>query len=67
MYNYKLISTGDSSAKYGNCEVCGKHCTEIFQQIETQDYIDENNKVSQTHYGCNSYFGHKECLESKQR
>ena len=26
----KIISTKGSSAQYGKCEKCGKHCTEVF-------------------------------------
>lgn len=31
-YRFRLRSTGYSSARYGPCEVCGKHCTEVFLQ-----------------------------------
>lgn len=37
-YRYRLISTNDSSAKYGNCEVCKKPASEIFHQIEARKY-----------------------------
>lgn len=33
-YKYKLISTGESSSRYGPCEVCGKHVSEVYHQIE---------------------------------
>ena len=61
-YKYAINSTGGSSAKYGNCEVCGKHASEVFLQIEERKYSE-----GYTHFKCNSYFGHRECLESKRR
>jgi len=61
-YKYKLISQKESSAKYGLCEVCGKFVSEVFHQIESRKYED-----GYTYAGCKDYFGHKECLESKQR
>ena len=67
MFHYKVISTGESSAKYGNCEICGKRCAEVFHQIESSDYTDYEGNHSRTYYNCHEYFGHKECIESKQR
>ena len=61
-YKYKLISREESSAKYGPCEICGKHVSEVFHQIESRKYED-----GYTYAGCKDYFGHKKCLESKQR
>jgi hypothetical protein len=67
-YQYKLISTGDNSNKYGNCEVCNKFCSEVFHQIEQREFLSpETGKIELTHYGCRDLFGHKDCLISKQR
>jgi hypothetical protein len=60
-HRYTLTSTGASSAKYGNCEVCGKPVSEVFQQTEEKRY--ENGWTRQ---GCHYLFGHKECLETKR-
>ncbi|MCL4296270.1 MAG: hypothetical protein KJ077_11100 [Anaerolineae bacterium] len=62
-YRYRLSSTGNSSAKYGPCEVCGKHASEVFSQSEEREY----EPGQWTGLGCHSYFGHKECLEGKRR
>ena len=32
MYRYQLRSTNYSSARYGLCEVCGEHASEVFSQ-----------------------------------
>ena len=70
-YRYRLISTGYSSDKYGNCEVCGKHVSEVFSQSEEQYYtIERNGKMIHegwTKCGCSDYFGHKECLLGVRR
>jgi len=69
-YRYILKSTGNSSSKYGVCEVCGKYATEVFSQSEEKYYnIKHNEKIYEgwTKHGCQDYFGHKECLESKRR
>jgi hypothetical protein len=67
-YRYKLSSTEYSSAQYGNCEVCGKHATEVFIQSEERKYFNPITKQeSYTFHKCRNYIGHKECLESKMR
>ena len=70
MYRYNLKSTEDSSSKYGNCDICGKHATEVFHQMEERHYkIEHEGQIYEgwTKHNCNNYFGHRECLESKQR
>lgn len=73
-YRYQLRSTGQSSSRYGTCEVCGEYCPDVFIQIEEVQYSllpEEKNVIPEefawTHFGCHTLFGHKECLESKQR
>jgi hypothetical protein len=69
-YRYTINTTEGSSSNYGLCEVCGKHATEVFHQREEQHYkFDHNGEKHEgwTQHECNSYFGHKECLESKRR
>ena len=67
-YRYRITSTGGNSIKYGNCEICGKPATEIFHQVEERSYKNSFEEVIHfTQNKCTNYFGHKECLESKQR
>ena len=67
-YRYTLYSVDGNSHDYGNCDVCGKHCTEVFNQQEEQAYKqDENGVTHYTQHKCTSLWGHKECLVSQQR
>lgn len=68
-YHYTMISTRDSSAKYGPCEVCGEHCTEVFHQVEQREFIsvEKPDEISLTYYQCWDYFGHENCLIGKRR
>lgn len=70
MYQYKLTSTGSNSGKLGNCEVCNKVVSEVFNQIESRTYsfIDAKgiNHTGNTLNNCHSLFGHRECLEALQ-
>lgn len=66
-YRYRLKSIGNSSERYGPCEVCGKHCSEVWFQVEERKYYNRERGEQFTQHECNSYFGHKECLEAKQR
>ena len=81
MYRYRLLSTGASSHKYGPCEICGKHATEVFSQCEERTYdlpgtLEERledaavyigGMLGWTHDGCCSLYGHKECLTDQQQ
>jgi len=42
-----IKSTGGSSQRFGACEVCGEHATEVFFSSGTPDYV----------------FGHRDCVE----
>ena len=69
-YKYKIYSTGESSNKYGVCEVCKKHCSEVFSITEERKYKFEHNQEIYEGYtfaDCQNYFGHKDCLLSKVR
>ena len=67
-YEYSIIKTGESSQKYGNCEICGKSASEIFFQIEKKKYFNtDKNKNSYTHHECSNRIGHKDCLKSIRR
>jgi hypothetical protein len=68
MYRYRLTSTNYSSARYGPCEICGEDASEVFIQVEERKYRSKAMKIeSWTHDKCNTYFGHRDCLISKQQ
>ena len=66
-YRYRVKSLEASSIKYGPCEVCGKHATEMFLQIEQRQYRKPNGEISYTGYGCRDMFGHYDCLVKARR
>lgn len=57
-YHYRLTSMGESSAKYGPCEVCKQPVSEVFLQAKSRgpEYVSTSTT-----------FGHKECLEALQK
>ena len=50
--NIEIKSTGKSSNHFGNCEVCGKYCTEVYHQYPKDGIYNFITK-----YGC------KDCLK----
>lgn len=66
MYRYKLYSTGYSSARYGACEICNEHVSEVFHQTEERLYTF-GRILKWTQLDCQSLYGHKDCLISQQR
>lgn len=65
-YRYRIRSTGYSSARFGPCEICGKHVSDVHSQVEEVEYTWDGIK-KWTRYECSNYFGHKECLEKQRR
>jgi hypothetical protein len=64
---YRLETTGDNSAKYGLCEVCHQHVSEVFMQTESR-WFDGQHGCGWTYHRCRvTVFGHKTCLERLQR
>lgn len=61
-YRYRLRNWQESSAKYGPCEVCKGHVSEVHLQVEEARYVG-----GWTHYNCVSLWGHKECLLKSRR
>lgn len=55
---YKIKSTGKSSTRLGNCEVCKGHCSEVFMQTERALKGDRHVANNLTHM----LFGHDACL-----
>ena len=66
IYTYKLISTGGSSVKYGDCEVCKHPATEMFHQTEELIY-ERDGAQHTTRHNCTDLFGHESCLVSRRR
>jgi hypothetical protein len=69
-YRYRLVCTQYSSSKFGVCEQCGTHASEIWYQMEERRYFPERFIPSLgegehwTGQDCHDLFGHKECLEA---
>lgn len=59
VYLYRISSTGYSSKRYGACEVCGEHVTEVHLQTESVRKPEHLDRI----YGTGkSWFGHPDCL-----
>lgn len=57
MKKYLARSTKYGSQRFGNCEICGKHATEIFyQQAFENGYVISESEA----------FGHLSCLLSSR-
>lgn len=67
-FAYRLKSTGKSSSHYGPCEVCQKHCSEVFLQTESRPCLKLNSWfMGWTYHRARAQvFGHKECLIALQ-
>lgn len=63
---YRMRNTGDSSSKFGPCEVCNRPVSEVFLQTEGRVYEDGGQDAI-THHETTQYFGHRECLIGQQR
>jgi hypothetical protein len=53
-------STGDSSRRFGPCEVCGRDASEVFRSSVSRDY-EHGNFKGRLHLG--DLFGHAACLD----
>lgn len=69
LYRYRLKSTGDSSARFGKCEVCDQYASDVFIQAEERQYWSVlKQDWGWTYHQCRPHlFGHEQCLKSKQR
>jgi len=80
IYRYQLTSTGHSSSRYGNCEVCGEHASEVFIQSEHRRYVVSDiedlledpalyvgGELGWTANGCHYLFGHRGCLIDRRK
>jgi hypothetical protein len=66
-FAYRLRNTGSSSQRLGACEVCEKHATEVFHQVESRSVEKSPGFDRYTYADCSDLFGHRDCLISRQR
>ena len=69
-YTYRIRSTGESSSRYGPCEVCREHCSDVHLQVELRFYSHEHNGERYeglTRHGCHTLFGHAACLTRRRQ
>tara|TARA_R110000850_G_scaffold272792_1_gene408334 strand:+ start:154 stop:348 length:195 start_codon:yes stop_codon:yes gene_type:complete len=58
-----MKSTGESSQKFGDCQVCRKPASEVFYMTQMREYFNQLKKeFGVTQHDCFSKFGHKSCL-----
>jgi len=55
---YRLTKMNKSSARYGNCEICGKHVADVYLQS-----VEHESSYGGWIQGIRT-FGHEECLKS---
>ena len=68
--DYKLSPTGENSAKFGNCECCNKHVSDVYimSAIETYSYeLDGKTYTDTKRVNLPFAFGHMECLFLSQK
>ncbi|CAM2198431.1 conserved protein of unknown function (plasmid) [Paraburkholderia kururiensis] len=68
VFRYRMKTTGASSDRYGACEVCNQHASEVFHLTSAMLYDRKSNGggFGWTLYHCLSLFGHRECLEGRR-
>lgn len=65
LYRYAIRRLGAGSSKYGPCEVCRTHASEMYYQMEERQFL-YNGKHQWTSHECHSKFGHEHCLIGKR-
>lgn len=69
---YRLKSTGGSSEKLGQCEVCNSHASDVFHLTgailfeRSAPYRETLGRFGWTHHQCVCIFGHAECLKMRR-
>lgn len=61
-FYYRISSLEKSSTRYGPCEVCGDHASEVHFQTESREYIWGGKSRMIRDKQCKDLFGHKQCL-----
>jgi hypothetical protein len=62
-HRYKIKAIGASSARYGNCEVCQKHVSDVYLQTHETSYRNPITGATGWQYAGDA-FGHEACLMS---
>lgn len=65
VFRYRLKSTGHSSDRYGKCEVCDQHASEVFVLSSYMLYERKRSGDFGWTHGF-MLFGHAECLKSRR-
>lgn len=65
-YRYNLIKQIGGSEKYGNCEICGKHCDTIYSQSESREYTRPLTNT-QHWIRVSDHWGHVDCLKMQRK
>lgn len=61
--NRRMRSTGHSSARFGPCEVCGGHASDVWIERALAVYEDENGEQFESYRGAPGItFGHRGCF-----
>ncbi|MCP4569035.1 MAG: hypothetical protein GY841_15785 [FCB group bacterium] len=64
VYVYRLTNMAHSSAKFGNCQVCNKHVSEVHLQTKYGQCKKANGKYFWADQG--ALWGHKDCVIGKR-
>jgi hypothetical protein len=65
-FEYRIKSTGRSAQELGNCELCQKHVSEVFYQVEY--WVKPTAQKPQGAKLFNSsLFGHQQCLLNNRK
>ena len=68
MYVYRQVNTGESSTRFGNCEICDQFVNNVIHQIEGRIYQNPETELDAvTYHECHNIFGHQNCLNGAQR
>jgi hypothetical protein len=65
-YRYRIKSLGESSRRYGPCEVCHKDTVDVHYQVEQQRCTIDGDTFWTCH-ACHDLFGHEACLMGSRR
>lgn len=67
---YRLTRLKSSSDRYGPCEVCKKHVSDMYYQVEERYFMHTSGhppfREGWTHGDCRSIFGHELCLRARR-
>ena len=65
-YRYSVRRLNATSARYGPCEICRQHVSDMCYQMEEKRF-SYGGQLHWTTYECNSRFGHEQCLAGTRR